>query len=170
MRRLLLDTVTRETCPKSVHKLLGLPSSDDAAMIGPQAGLARVSGRWLVQECADQGDDSGHSFALGGPGWMWIDQTLKGVRIHQYVYFFARASITGSLDVAYDESARVASVWLTQTAAPTLAFTPFSGADAQVQNPLARVLGSAFPSGADSTASTSAEARMRVQSTDTMAQ
>lgn len=113
-------------------------------MTGAQAGLARVAGRWLVQECTPWSDGQNLTLTIGGPGWMWIDQPQVkwGGKYHvrQYVSFTARATIRGSLDVAYDANARVASVWLTPTAAPIVAFAPVSHVNAQAQNLLARVV------------------------------
>jgi hypothetical protein len=157
MRRLLLDSATSQACAKTQHKFIGLPSREDATMTGAQAGMARIAGRWFVQECSAQSDGENITLNLDGPGWMWVHQNEKGFGVHQYVYFRARAAITGALDVVYEESARVASVWITPTSVPNVAFSPLSHVAARAQNPLTRILGGIAPSYVDSRTQARAE-------------
>lgn len=157
MRRLLLETATAQACAKTQKKLIGLASPEDAAATGAKAGLARVSGRWLVQECAEQNDGRNLSFALGGPGWMWVEQAQGGARVRQYVYFYARASLGGPIDVAFDENARIAAVWFTPSAAPSITFAPMAGVNARPHNPLAPIVGLVLPSNVESGSSAKAE-------------
>jgi hypothetical protein len=146
MRRLLLEVATSQVCAKVKSEVIGLPSGD-----------GRIAGRWFIQECADYGDGRSVSLALGGPGWIWVDETLKGVRVHQYVYFFARVSQGGALEVSFDESARILSAWMTPAGTPTIAFSPLSSVNYQPQNPIAKLLGMDMPSNVDGAMSSKAE-------------
>lgn len=130
-------------------------------MVGPDAGLARVAGRWYVQECTDQSDGQSLTMTVGGPGWIWVDQEKVELgarfRVRQYVYFFASGTIRSVLNVAYEANAHIASVWLTPTTPSTVSFTPMSVINAHPENIVGSMFGTVMPSMVNERARAAAE-------------
>ncbi len=133
---MLLDSATSQVCPKTLGKFIGLPSDKDKDLSGTLlAGSARVSGRWLIQECLpDPTDGQTLGLRLGGIGWAWAEQAQYGFQVRQYVYFRATAYLRGALNVAYDANAHIGTVWLTPLAPPQVGFTPLSNVNAHPTN------------------------------------
>ena len=114
LRRLVLDVAARDACTRLRNKWIGLPSSEPSdSLSGAAQGLAPITGRWLIRDCAQDVVGQSLHIRLGGPGWQWTDRAAKGFRVTQYVYFAASVELQAALDVGYDPTTRVASVWLT---------------------------------------------------------
>lgn len=152
MRRFLLDAATSQACPKTLYKFIGLPSKKDEGMVGgPDAGIARVAGRWFIQECTQEPSDGQTlSLTIGGTGWIWVDQQETKYRVatfgvHQYVYFSARATLRWRLDVAYEANVGVASIWLTPTTNPNVNFAALGAINAHPENAVARIARRVLP-------------------------
>jgi hypothetical protein len=168
MRRFLLDAATSQACPKTLRKFIALPSKADEAMMGgPDAGIARVAGRWFIQECTQEPSDGQTlSLTIGGTGWIWVDQSegdYAKFGVRQYVYFSARASIRWRLDVAYDTNALVASVWMTPTVSPSVNFWALGAVNAHPESFLARLATRFAPRAVGAEAVKKAEAKGKLQ-------
>lgn len=142
VRRLLLDTATGQVCPRTKNRFLGVPSAAEHPLCGTASQWPCVAGRWLVQTCNPKGDGQALNLQVYGVGWTWVDQRREkyfaDFTVRQHVYFTATASVQGALDVAYDDQRRIASVWLTPTAAPQADFHPITTINAQPDGVLAR--------------------------------
>ena len=112
IRDLMIDVARREACAQLQGKFVGLPA-DGPALAGPEQGLAPATGRWMIRQCQQDVADGMLSLKLGGLGWQWVDDWQGGSGVQQYVYFSAAVELRGTLDVAYDPGARLASIWLT---------------------------------------------------------
>lgn len=113
-------------CDKLMNRFVGLPAQTSDAALPP--GQVPLDGRWWVRSCFAESTGSALRLRIAGPGWFWVDEKQSGFRVQQYVYFRADVQMTGSLDVGYDRSSQIASIW----------FTPASGGWARVQ-PLGEV-------------------------------
>lgn len=156
---LVLDAAVLQTCAKTLRKFVGLPSANDSTLSGPDAGKGRSAGRWKIETCLARRNGTNFSLEMGGPGWIWADQTQFGFHVRQYVYFNASASMEGPLDLKYDGWSQVASVSMQPSAPPKVVFTPIGAINANPENILAWLLGgvvNAFSS-MDSVTKSSAE-------------
>lgn len=129
VKRLLLDTAGSDACSKLRGKFVGLPAP--SPLEGADAGLAKTAGRWWIRACTSASDGATLKLRLAGPGWSWVDQTSSGFRVAQYVYFAVDAELSGTLDVGYDPSARIASIWLLPAAGANARVEPLSDVNAK---------------------------------------
>ena len=115
IRRLLLDAATSGIlCEQLENRFLPLP--DQSAPVALQAPAA---GWWWIRRC--QASSVGPEFAiqLAGPARTWVEipastETL-GFGVHQYLSFDMSASMQGVLEIAYERSSGVATIWLSPT-------------------------------------------------------
>ena len=77
-----------------------------------------VTGVLWIRECKITNVGPRVTFNIAGNGWSWIDETQPKAggtfAVRQYVRFSIAATIRGELDIAYDRSTHVASLWFTQ--------------------------------------------------------
>jgi hypothetical protein len=94
------------------NKWIGLPTAEQK-LSGAAQGLAVLSGRWFVRDCAQDIVERSLRLRIAGPGWQWVDEEQGDFHVQQYVYFAASVDLQASLDVAYDGRTGIASMWLT---------------------------------------------------------
>ncbi len=121
IRKLVLEMAEKKACSQLDGKWLGLPAQDDTAsecpknLTGADAGLACAWGRLQIRDCRASVEKDALSLAFGGVGWTWVERKSGAVGIRQYVYLTATVEMRSAFDIGYDESSKVASVWLTPT-------------------------------------------------------
>lgn len=85
------------------------------------------------------------TFTLGGVGWQWADKSQKKgggtFDVHEYVKFRVKATLRGSLDIAYARGDHVVSLWFTPAAAPEIAFEPIGDVDVDEKGLWSSVVG-----------------------------
>ena len=66
-----------------------------------------------------------------GSGWQWIERTTHEAggtfAVRQYVKFNATATIAGTLDLGYDTTTHIASLWFSPLREPTVDLDPVGG-------------------------------------------
>jgi len=112
-----------------------------------------VTGVLWIRECQITNVGPRVKFRIAGNGWSWIDETSSKAggtfAVRQYVRFSIAATIRGELDIAYDRSAHVASLWFTPDKAPEVDFKTIGGIDVDskgVWSSVVGALGTAFAS------------------------
>jgi hypothetical protein len=121
VRKLVLEMAEKKACAQLDGKWLGLPAQDDTQsgcpknLVGADAGLACSWGRLQIRDCKASVDNDALSLSFGGVGWTWVDQKSGDVGVRQYVYLTANVEMKSALDIGYDPTAKIASVWLTPT-------------------------------------------------------
>ncbi len=129
-----------------------LASSKACAMIrGGFQGLRAakhpevVTGVLWIRECKITNVGPHVKFLIAGNGWSWIDETHSKAggtfAVRQYVRFSIAATIRGELDIAYDRSAHVASLWFTPDKAPEVDFKTIGGIDVDSEGAWSSVVG-----------------------------
>jgi hypothetical protein len=87
-----------------------------------------TTGVLWTRECKITNDGTKITFTLGGQGWQWTDKAEEKAgakfEVHDYVKFDVKATITGTLDIAYDRKDHVVSLWFTPSKSPDIKFTP----------------------------------------------
>jgi hypothetical protein len=106
-----------------------------------------MTGALWIHGCRITSTGTKVKFRLEGNGWQWIDEEKKKAgatfSLRQYVRFGVVATITGTLDVAYDPAAHVASVWFTALGLPDVRFSPIGKLDVDREGAWSKVLGAA---------------------------
>jgi hypothetical protein len=121
VRRMVLDLAQKKACAQLDGKWIGLPAQDDGdsdcpkGLTGADAGLACSWGRLQIRDCKTAVADGALSLSFGGVGWTWVDQKQLDVRVRQYVYLTATVDMKSALDIGYDPTSKIASLWLTPT-------------------------------------------------------
>jgi hypothetical protein len=112
VRALLLDSAASGLlCSRLTDRFVGLPASGLTAQAGD--GNTPLDGRWWIRSCTTRTDGRSLLLQVAGPGWYWVDEERSGFRVRQYVGFKADVGMVGALDVGYDPSTRLASIWFT---------------------------------------------------------
>lgn len=122
LRIMAAELVSARVCDMIRGHFHGLHSSDR-----PEA----VSGVLWIRECKSSSDGTRLSFRMAGEGWQWVKEK-KGsgggsFGVEQYVRFRVTASASGEIDVAYDRSTHVASLWFSPVAEPRVTFATIGG-------------------------------------------
>src|SRR5690349_83258 len=98
-----------------------------------------------IRDCdiTSSGDDV--MFHLAGNGWQWADQKKHKAgatfELAQDVKFAVDLPMPGGLDVAYDRSSHVVSLWFSPQRVPEVQFTPIGSFDVDEHGAWATVLG-----------------------------
>jgi hypothetical protein len=104
-----------------------------------------VTGALWIRGCKITNVGTKVTFVLTGNGWQWAEQEQHKAggtfAIKQYVKFGMTATIPGALDVAYDRSSHVMSMWFTPAQAPDVTFTPVGGIDVDAKGAWSSVIG-----------------------------
>ena len=116
VRALLVATTEQHLCGQLEGQYVALPDTD--AVPGPAGGRSPAGGRWRVDECEAARRDDRLAMRLSGPGWSWVEQSASGpagttFTVRGHLRFRAEIALEGSVDVAFVESARVVSLWVT---------------------------------------------------------
>jgi hypothetical protein len=129
-----------------------LASSQACAMIrGGFHGLRApehpevVTGVLWIRECQISNVGPRVTFVIKGNGWSWIEKSQSKAGgtfdVRQYVRFSIAATIRGEVDIAYDRSAHVASLWFTPDKAPEVSFKTIGGIDVDSKGVWSSVVG-----------------------------
>lgn len=98
----------------------------------PDRPEVRTGVLW-IRRCAITSDGTRATFALSGNGWQWADQTKHQAGgtfvVREYVKFEVRATVHGTLDLAYARGDHVLSIWYSPAEPPQIDFTPIGGVE-----------------------------------------
>ncbi|MFT3696477.1 MAG: hypothetical protein QM831_25275 [Kofleriaceae bacterium] len=104
-----------------------------------------ANGVLWIRTCKLVNSDTKVSLELTGSGWTWADQDKKlaggKFGVHEYVKFDVTAKLHGAMDVGYDRSSHVASMWFTPDQTPDVSLTPIGNVQVDRESLWARVLG-----------------------------
>lgn len=136
LRIMAAELVSARVCDMIRGHFQGLHAPDR-----PEA----VTGVLWVRECKSSSDGTRLRFHLAGEGWQWV-KGKKGAggatfAVEQYVRFRLTASVSGEIDVAYDNSSHVASLWFSPVAEPDVTFATIGGVDVDAEGVWSSVLG-----------------------------
>jgi hypothetical protein len=101
-------------------RFIALPEQGHAPT-GAASGLVPADGRWLIEQCEAASINGTLRLRLSGLGWKWVDVDRKMNTVRQYVYFNAAVEMEGPLQLGYDASARIASVFMLPKAQAAIA-------------------------------------------------
>ncbi|MDB4958844.1 MAG: hypothetical protein JWO36_6413 [Myxococcales bacterium] len=136
LRVMLAEIASSKACEMIEGQFTGLPA--------PQQPNVLAGTLW-IRRCKITHDGTRVDFELAGNGWQWIEQTSGqaggsfGVR--QYVRFSVDAKLRGAIDIAYDRTSHVASLWFTPSQPPVIAFHPIGGISVDPKGLWSSVLG-----------------------------
>jgi hypothetical protein len=126
-RQLMLDVATSgKSCESLRERFIGLPMEGSPG--GIAAGATPIAGRWWVRDCSVTREADGLRLRLTGPAWYRVDRDVGGFSVHQDIYFNVDAQMMGGLEIGYDPSLRLASIW----------FTPIKESEVEIE-PLAPI-------------------------------
>jgi len=104
-----------------------------------------ATGILWIRDCRIRNSGTKVTFELAGNGWQWAQQEKKKAgatfALAQEVRFAVDITIPGTLDVAYDRSSHVVSVWFSPSRLPEVRFTPIGDFDVDEQGAWASTLG-----------------------------
>jgi hypothetical protein len=143
VRALLTEALTPQLCPKLLGSYVGLSGEGNAR--GPAAGLSPATGRWWIRQCEARVVGDRLQLSMGGPGWMWVDREAMGFRIRQYFLFEADAQMSADVQLGYDRTRRIASIWMTHAQGATAHVTPRGVVTAEPTGIFASIVGAALP-------------------------
>ena len=111
----------------------------DAARPGVATGML-----W-IRDCALTRSGTDLSLRLTGSGWQWADQRKHKAGgtfvFRQHVRFDVDQRLAGKLDLAYDRSSHVVSLWFTPERAAQVAFTPRGGFEVDARGAWSEIAG-----------------------------
>jgi hypothetical protein len=107
---LMADVVAPRICDQLRGTFIGLPGEGGHA--GPESGLDPTVGRWWIRECTAHSHDGYLDLAISGTGWTWVDRESMGFRVQQYLRFDSNASFTARMEIGYDRTARIVTIWM----------------------------------------------------------
>jgi hypothetical protein len=138
LRIMLAQLASAKACEQIHGHFQALPASGRPDVM---AGVLWIHG------CRITNTGTKVKFRLEGNGWQWIDQEKKKAgatfSMRQYVRFAVAATISGTLDVGYDPTAHIASVWFSPTGDPEVRFAPTGNLDVDPEGAWSSVLGAA---------------------------
>ncbi|MEO7035291.1 MAG: hypothetical protein ABI548_15320 [Polyangiaceae bacterium] len=138
---------------KDLHVLLAeLAASKACQMIQGQFRPVRaienpdlVTGLIWVRDCHAKANGTQVSVMLSGNGWQWADQQQHKAGgtfgIRQYVKFGMTATLPGEVDVAYQPSAHILSLWFTPEKPPEVSFQPVGGVEVDAKGTWSSIVG-----------------------------
>lgn len=110
MQTMMADVIAPRICDQLRGTFIGLPGEGGHA--GTESGLDPTVGRWWIRDCTSHSHDGVLDLALGGTGWTWVDRQSMGFSVQQYLRFDATASFTARMEIGYDHSQRIVTIWM----------------------------------------------------------
>ncbi len=121
IRALVNDLIAGKVCDQIKNRFSGIK---DAKRINTLVGTM-----W-IQGCSIANEGSHLAIAASGMGWEWVDRTQKKAGgtfvVRQYVKFSVTTKLSGTADLAYDQTDHVASLWYTPTGPADVQFKPIN--------------------------------------------
>lgn len=139
MSVLLVDVIAPHLCESLRGSFVGLPGEGGAS--GPASGTDPTVGRWWIRECSASVTDDRLSLSIAGTGWTWVDRESMGFRVRQYLRFDATAAFRAVMEVGYDRTHRIATIWMRPDQDVTAAVQPRGLVTAEATNAMAGMLG-----------------------------
>lgn len=104
-----------------------------------------VTGILWIRGCRITADGTRVTFALTANGWQWIEETKHKAggtfQVRDHVRFAVEATIPGALDVSYEPSTHIASLWFSPTGTPEVRFAPLGEVEVDEQGTWSAILG-----------------------------
>ena len=98
-----------------------------------------------IRDCAITNDGTRLSLRLEGQGWQWAKKKQKKAggtfEVEQYIKFDMATTIPGALDVAYDRSSHVLSLWFSPAHVPDVSFAPRGGVEVDEKGVWSSIIG-----------------------------
>ena len=136
LRVMLAEVASSRACEMMRGTLRGLRAEQNPNL---QTGVL-----W-IRECKITNDGLKVTFNLAGHGWQWTEKTEKKAggtfELREYVKFAVKASIHGTLDIAYDRNDHIVSMWFSPTQSPDIQFTPLGDVDVDAKGLWSSVIG-----------------------------
>ena len=110
IQTMMADVVAPRICDQLRGTFIGLPG--EGGHSGVESGLDPTVGRWWIRDCTSRSHDGVLDLALGGTGWTWVDRESMGFRVQQYLRFDATATFTARMEIGYDHTLRVVTIWM----------------------------------------------------------
>jgi hypothetical protein len=124
LRAMLAEIASSKACDMIEGQYLPLRAPDRPAV--------RTGVLW-IRRCRITSEGTRVTFALAGNGWQWADQTKHQAGgtfvVREYVKFDVRATVHGTLDLAYARGDHVLSIWYSPAEPPAIEFTPIGGVE-----------------------------------------
>jgi hypothetical protein len=136
---LLVDMVAPRLCDQLRSSFVGLPG--DGGHEGPAAGTDPTVGRWWIRECSASVSGDMLSLRIAGTGWTWVDRESMGFQVRQYLRFDSAAAFTARMEVGYDRTARIVTVWMRPEGEVVATVEPRGLVEAHATNALSGMLG-----------------------------
>ena len=119
LRMMITEIATEKACDRIRDRFHALRAADHHDS---------VTGVLWFRTCTGHHDGTNVTFTLSGSGWQWVDKATRKAgatfAVHQYVRFEATATIAGTLDLGYDASTHVASLWFSPSREPVVDLDP----------------------------------------------
>lgn len=139
VRVLLVDVIAPHLCQSLRGSFVGLPGEGGSS--GPASGTDPTVGRWWIRECRASVDGDRLSLSIAGTGWTWIDRESMGFRVRQYLRFDATAAFRAVMEIGYDRTHRIATIWMRPDQDVTAAVTARGLVQAEATNVMSGMLG-----------------------------
>lgn len=145
LRELLAEVASSKACDLIRGQFRGLRAPDRPGV---------VTGVLWIRDCSITHEGTHVTYAIGGSGWQWADQTKHQAGgtfvVREYVKFAVRATLHGTLDLTYDRPAHVLSFRYVPTEPPDIAFAPVGKVAVDRKGLWSSVLGALSSAFADS--------------------
>ncbi|HEY5927882.1 MAG TPA: hypothetical protein VIV11_39620 [Kofleriaceae bacterium] len=136
LRVMLAEIASSRACEMMRGSMRGLRTEDRKDL---------STGVLWIRDCKITNDGTKVTFNLGGHGWQWNETTEKKAggtfQLREYVKFAVKATIPGTLDIAYDKGDHVVSLWFSPTQSPDIQFTPVGDVDVDAKGLWSSVIG-----------------------------
>jgi hypothetical protein len=119
LRVMLSELASAKACAMIEGQYRGLRAPDNRGL---------VTGVLWIRDCEIENQGTSVTFHLAGSGWQWTNQTKKKAGgtfvVKEYVKFGMKTDIHGALDMAYEPSTHVVSMYFSPSSAPEVTFKP----------------------------------------------
>ena len=137
LREMLAEVASAKACEMIRGQFQPLHAADR-----PQV----VTGVLWVRECAITHDGTRVTYTLAGNGWQWADQTKHEAGgtfvVREYVRFGVRATLRGTIDLAYEPATHVLSFWFLPAGPPDVTFEPIGKVEVDRKGTWSSIVGS----------------------------
>jgi hypothetical protein len=136
VRALIADLASAKACEQIRGRFRGLRAAERPSL---------VTGVLWIRDCKITNDDTRVTFRISGNGWQWVNQSKKKAggtfNLRQYVRFVVDVTIPGALDIAYDRTDHVVSLFFTPSTTPQVDFKPVGDFDVDRKSVWASIIG-----------------------------
>jgi hypothetical protein len=136
VRILVADLLAGRACDQAVRHFGGMKDKDRKQII---------TGEVWIRDCKITNDGAKVTAEISGNGWQWVEKSQKKAGatfdVKQYVKFAITAKLSGIVDVAYDPTKHIASLWFTPSGEPAVDFKPIGDIEVERDSAWAEAIG-----------------------------